>query len=78
MPCEAVESDTEIPYGLRISLNKDSLKNLGLTVSDFEIGVQAAITCQCEVTELRSSKSDTYSSETVELSIVAMAVAKKA
>ena len=77
--CPSIESsdETEIPYGLRIDLNEKSLKNLGLTSAMFNIEGQVAVHCQCEVIAIRSSKSDHYDSENVELQIVSMAIAEK-
>jgi hypothetical protein len=76
MPIDACCSDEDFPYGLRISLNESSLQKLGLSIKDFEIEGEIMIKAECNVTEVRSSKGNDYSSENVELQITKLAVSE--
>lgn len=77
-PVEAGEMDKpEYPYGLRISLNQDSLSKLKLGVKDFKIGDKVMIMAECEVCEVRSSSSEYSESENVEMKITSMTAAPK-
>ena len=57
------------PYGLRIDLNKESLKALGLSVGQFNIGESVTLTCKADVITVRATKGRYDESENVELQI---------
>jgi len=69
--------EEEYPYGLRIDLNKDSLKKLGLSVSDFVAEEEVTITAKCEVISLRSTKGKMANEQNVELQIVSLSLNDK-
>lgn len=69
--------EPEYPYGLRISLNKDSLAKLKLSTKDFKIKDKVMIMAEAEVCEIRASASEYNDSENVELKITNMTCAPK-
>jgi len=64
----------DFPYGLRIELNKDSLKKLGLKVSDFEIASEVCLVAKAEVCGISSNKRSNYESESVSLQICELSI----
>jgi hypothetical protein len=79
-PMEAGQKD-EYDYGLRITLNAESLKKLGITdaVEDYDIDSEVMVMAKCLVKRVEKSKSkDDYGNEkereneSLELQIVAM------
>jgi hypothetical protein len=50
----SLDESEKYPYGLRIDLNDDSLKVLGLSAKDFEAGGECTIVAQCSVTSVSS------------------------
>ena len=69
LPEPCCESEDSYPYGLRINLNKDSLKALGLSVGQFNIGESVTLTCKADVIQVRAEKRRYDESENVELQI---------
>jgi len=65
------------PYGLRLSLNKDSLKKLKLSVKDFKVKDKVMVMAEAEVCEVRSSSDEYSEHENVELKITNMTCAPK-
>jgi len=74
----AVSSDrVEYPYGLRITLNKNALKNLDMSVQNCKIGDKVSVMAKCCVKELRASDSMYGSStESMELQIESLGMSK--
>ena len=62
-----MDYEEEYPYGLRINLDKDSLKKLKLDVDEFEIDEPVVIMAKAEVKSL--SKSDDASGERQDMSL---------
>ena len=64
----------EYPYGLEISLEKESLAKLGLDIDDFVVGGEVEIICHAEVTRTHESagKSDTSASVSIQITDMAM------
>lgn len=60
---------SEYPYGLRLSLDKDQLKKLGISVKDYEIGDTVTIEAKAKVESLSSSSGSSGDYETVCLQI---------
>lgn len=48
-----LESD-KYPYGLRINLEREGLKKLGISVSNFEVGGKVKFTCEAQINSLRT------------------------
>ena len=57
------------PYGLEISLEKESIEKLGLDINDFSIGGKVEIMCIAEVTSLSQSASKDNENLSVRLQI---------
>lgn len=57
------------PWGLNITLNKDSLSKLGLDLKKFQIGKKVMIMAECAITEIRQSKDMYDESEALGLQI---------
>ena len=64
----------EYPYGLSISLEKESLEKLGLDVDDFNLDSKVDIICLAKVESLHESSSKNNSSSSVSLQICKMAM----
>lgn len=71
--CHPVTTDYEegYPWGLRISLNSESLKTLGLTAESFQSGAMVNLTAQAKVFALRTP-ADGKDNQEVELQITAL------
>lgn len=68
----------QYPWGLRITLETDSLKKLGIDVSDFTVGEDVPLTAICEVTELSQRESvDGGSNDRMELQIKRMSIGQQ-
>ena len=67
-----VEQRDEFPWGLRIDLNKDSLKNLGLSTKDFTVGEEISVACMAKVISVRATEGEFNDSKNVELQITKM------
>ena len=52
------EEKERYPYGLRISLESEELKKLGLNVKDFEVTEKVKFTAKAEITSLSSNKNE--------------------
>ena len=71
----SIESDApEYPWGLSIGLNGESLKKLGKSSSDFDLGDEIEMTIKVKVKGLSSSKyeGDSDGHESVDLQICEM------
>lgn len=66
----------DYPYGLEISLEKESLEKLGIDIDDFAIGGTVEMICQAEVVRLHesASKRDTNASASIQITKMAMLV----
>lgn len=75
-PMEVSSSKREYPYGLSITLEKESLKKLKLNLVDFNIGDTVMVVAQTKVTSI--SQSNDYDSEdkTISLQIQKMSCKK--
>ncbi len=65
----------DYPYGLEISLEKESLEKLGLNIEDFTVGGKVDIVCQAEVTRLHQSvskRNDAHTSASIQITDMAM------
>ncbi len=60
------------PYGLEISLEKESIEKLGLDIDDFSIGGKVNIMCIAEITSLSQSASKNNENLNVRLQITDM------
>jgi hypothetical protein len=66
------------PWGLQITLEKESLKKLGLSADSFDIDAPVFITAKTEVTSISKNEAiDGESRESVGLQIVAMDVSRE-
>lgn len=70
-----VEADKppEYPYGLRISLDTDSLKKLGTSVSDLMAGQSVSLTAKAKVVSISASDGE-YKSESLDLQITDLSI----
>lgn len=50
------EDRDKYPYGLRINLETEELKKLGIDVKEFEVGEKVKFTCKAEITNLAEHK----------------------
>lgn len=66
------ESDVEYPYGLSITLCKESLKMLNLQARDFNVGDEVELECKAKVVGVRSKTGRMDSDSSVELQITHM------
>lgn len=57
--CCAEPMHDEYPWGLRIDLNDDSMKKLGLTADKFSVEDEVTCIIKCKVTRIES-REDTY------------------
>ena len=64
----------EYPYGLEISLEKDSLEKLGLDIDDFSVGGEVELICHAEITRTHESAGKSESNSSVSIQITAMAM----
>lgn len=67
----------EYPYGLRLSLNQETLKKVGLSVKGVKVKDKLMVMAEAEVCEIRSSSDEYSDNENMELKITNMAVAPK-
>ena len=72
-----VASDEDYPYGLRVDLNKDSLKALGLSAVDFTAGGSLMLKAKCDVISVRTGAGKKRNYESVELQITELALCDK-
>ena len=70
-PISAGESEP-YPYGLQVTLNKESLERLGLTAGQFEAGAIVTIKAMAKVKGIRVSEGDSNYDNSVELQITAL------
>jgi len=70
----ALGNEDDYPYGLSISLETESLKKLGMDVSDFTIGGKVDVVCQVEVTRMSESAGQDGAYSDVSLQITDMAM----
>lgn len=70
----AIGDEEDYPYGLQISLEKESLEKLGMDVSDFTIGGKVDVVCQVEVTRMSESAGQDGDYSDVSLQITDMAM----
>ncbi len=62
VPVEATSADRpKYPWGLQITFDRESLKKLGKSVDDFDVGQRVTFVCIAKVTSL--SKRDNESGE---------------
>lgn len=69
-------NDEMYPYGLRVSLQRDEIKKLGIDLKNLDVGQKATLMATVEVSEIaehKSSNMDEYSKR-VELQITEMNV----
>ena len=74
-PTEVVEPMADdYPYGLEISLEKESLAKLGLDIDDFIVGGEVEMVCHAEVTRTHESagKNDISASVSIQITDIAM------
>ena len=71
MPVETADSEP-YPYGLQITLNKESLETLGLTADQFQAGAVVTLAATAKVKGIRTSDGDSSYDNSVELQITAM------
>jgi len=64
------------PWGLRITLEKEELDKLDLTVANFDIGDKVSIVAEAEVVSLRESANQKNKTKSVELQIMAVDLGK--
>lgn len=67
---ETIGSKPEYPHGLRLTLNKDSLKALGKTAKDFSVGETGELAANCKICSIHSDEDG----DRVELQIIALNV----
>ncbi len=70
-------SSEKYPYGLRIHLEKEDLKKLGLGVEGFDIGDNVILQCVAKIDSLSISMSESNKSESVSLQITKVNMEKK-
>lgn len=66
---QPITSSNQYPYGLEISLEKESIDKLDLNINDFSIGGKVDIVCTAEVTSLSQSASKKNENLSVRLQI---------
>jgi hypothetical protein len=74
--CCPGDSSEKYPWGLRIELNTDCLKALGLNTEDFTVGKEKTLTAKCDVTSVSKSESKDSTNQSVSLQITSLAVEK--
>lgn len=62
-------NENPYPYGLEITLEKESVEKLGLDINDFSIGGKVDIVCTAEITSLSQSASKNDENLSVRLQI---------
>jgi len=67
-------SKPEYPYGLKVGLEKESLKKLGFKPLNFKLGQKVTISCEAEVTRLSMTDEMDYESNEVVLQITKMSL----
>ena len=60
------------PYGLKITLDKEELKKMGMELKDYVIGDTMTYKIKCEVVSMRSNEDMHSDSESMELQITHM------
>jgi hypothetical protein len=70
------EAKAQYPYGLRITLDKDSLKKLDMDAMDFSLDDEISITCVGEVVRVSKSDDQYGKSENVEIQIMKLNLAE--
>ena len=75
MTAPAMEHE-KYPYGLRVTLQKPELDNLGMSIKDFAMGKTCIAECEMEVMSMRESESQGRDpDQSVELQIKRMMIA---
>ena len=70
-------ADEKYPWGLKIDLNKQSLKALGKNSRDFELGERINVSCVAEVVNLREDqRQGQENDESVGFQIIQMGIGK--
>ncbi len=73
--CCSIDGDNEYPYGLRIDLNSDSLKALGVKADDFKPGSSGKLVAEIEIVDVRTPSRKDSNQDSVELQITKLSVA---
>jgi len=74
MPTAGKYEGPEYPYGLEISLEKESLEKLGLDIDDFTVGGEIEIICNGEITRTNESAGKNNINSSVSIQITEMAM----
>lgn len=69
---EAADKTPEYPWGLNVTLNKETLDKLGKSITDFAIGSEHTVAVVMKVQDLSKNVSENYDSESVGLVITQM------
>jgi len=64
----------DYPYGLEISLEKESLEKLGLDIDDFTVGGEVEMVCYAEITRTHESAGKDNINSSVSIQITDMAM----
>lgn len=70
----AVSQRDKFPWGLSLTLEKESLEKLGREVGDFQVGATVDLVCKARVTRVSSSEGEDGADATVGLQIESMAL----
>ena len=65
------------PYNLKITLDKDSLKSLGLSAEEFSVGGNVMLNAKCDVVSTRIEKGTKRTYESVDLQITDIGIVTK-